>query len=557
MQPAWWNSRRSPRRGFAFLVLALLFLISFGLQLSGSAYQGERTNYGDETPHYLNSLVIREYIVHGLSENPIAFASRYYTSYPKIALLVWPPLFHATLGLFMTVAGLGESRALLFIALCSSLTAFVLYVLLRQQSRTWWVALMPALLLVLMPFNQQQNTTVMLEPMLALLTLLFAWQMSRFFERPDTRNAMLLGLLGAAGCLVKGNGLANLMAVPLAVLATGNWRMLKRKELYLFAGISAGLSAVPMAIATNWLKDNSALRALSPSSLFMDLSFYVLVAGALFGIVVSCCAILGLVLAMARLCVPGAGVGPERTRAACFISTGASVLLFHLVVSHAYPDPRYMYPALPCLLYFCPEIGDWIEGHTGWRFSMAAASALILVLFFAVDFRLVRVRPDGFREALAQVRAQAGSAPMRSLVFSNDTGEGAWTVAVADSDVGRQDVVIRASKLLTVSNWMGTQSQHLFSNSADIVTKIERLGIRFVTIDYTREMTGPVYQLLRQGIEQNPDRFELFSELPQDTTRNRHLRVYRVLHPADPPLEKLQFRLPYSSTIVGDRNFDQ
>ena len=74
------------------VVFLLLFAIIVALQLKAHVYRRELSTYGDEASHYLNSLVIRDYLVKGLGTNPVLFAERYYAAYPKVALLVWPPL---------------------------------------------------------------------------------------------------------------------------------------------------------------------------------------------------------------------------------------------------------------------------------------------------------------------------------------------------------------------------------------------------------------------------------------------------------------------------------
>lgn len=248
------NLRNALLTAMAFLVFAM---VVSGLQRLGKAYQGERVNYGDETPHYLNAVVIHDYLAHGLGEDPVAFAARYYRSYPKIALFVWPPFFHATLAGFFLLVGIGESKALVFVALCTVGCAFALFLCLRKQGYPFQSCLTPGLVLLLLPISQHLNTTVMVDSMLALLTILIAWQVARFVDRPTVRSAVLLGLAGAVGCLTKGNALASLAAVPLVLLLSGRLSLLRRKEIYLAGLITAALSAGPLAVAAFWIRKNA------------------------------------------------------------------------------------------------------------------------------------------------------------------------------------------------------------------------------------------------------------------------------------------------------------
>src|SRR5580765_351093 len=75
------------------LLASLLLSVTVGLQVAAGAYQSERNSYSDEAAHFMNALVLRDYIREGLSQNPLRFAEDYYRHYPKIAPGMWPPLF--------------------------------------------------------------------------------------------------------------------------------------------------------------------------------------------------------------------------------------------------------------------------------------------------------------------------------------------------------------------------------------------------------------------------------------------------------------------------------
>ena len=182
---------------------------------------------------------------------------------------------------------------------------------------------------------------------------------------------------------------------------------------------------------------------------------------------------------------------------------------------------------------------------------------LIVAGVMATQFQLVQINPAGFGDALSSVRQKAGPGPLRVLVLSNDRGEGALVVAVADSDQKRQDVVIRASKLLMLASWHANKKEMLFSDSGAVAGKIERLGIRFIIVDRTQKMTEEMNLLMGKVVNDQPYRFPMVADLPVESHRSRHLQVYRVLRAAEPPLEALEFRLPFSSTIVGGMQFKQ
>jgi len=82
-------------------VFSVLYAAVLIVQLAVGAYRAERGNYPDEAAHFMNALLVRDYLTQGLGQNPLRFAEEYYLNYPKIAPGMWPPLFHGVLGLVM------------------------------------------------------------------------------------------------------------------------------------------------------------------------------------------------------------------------------------------------------------------------------------------------------------------------------------------------------------------------------------------------------------------------------------------------------------------------
>src|SRR5262245_57615103 len=107
--------------------LLLLFLVVVGGQYRAHAYAGERANYADEAAHFMNGMLVREYLATGFGSNPMRFAESYYLSYPKVAFGAWPPLFHFVLGFVLLPGWPPQIAALVLLAVAASLTAWRLY----------------------------------------------------------------------------------------------------------------------------------------------------------------------------------------------------------------------------------------------------------------------------------------------------------------------------------------------------------------------------------------------------------------------------------------------
>src|SRR5947199_10240212 len=98
-------------------VTAVAIVVVVALQLWVGAYRSERGLYSDESAHFMNGLVLRDYMREGLGQSPVAFAREYYSHYPKIAPFMWPPLFHGLLGLFLMTGWAPMPAAILLLGL--------------------------------------------------------------------------------------------------------------------------------------------------------------------------------------------------------------------------------------------------------------------------------------------------------------------------------------------------------------------------------------------------------------------------------------------------------
>ena len=83
--------RVSQGRWFPVGMFALLLGLELLLQGWSGVHRTELSHYPDEAAHFTNGLLIRDYLRTGLGESPLHFAEEYYLSFPKVALLIWPP----------------------------------------------------------------------------------------------------------------------------------------------------------------------------------------------------------------------------------------------------------------------------------------------------------------------------------------------------------------------------------------------------------------------------------------------------------------------------------
>ena len=69
---------------FAVLFLALLVLAVLGQWLTG-VYGSDLSQWPDEGAHYINGLLIHDYVADGFPVNPLTYALQYYVHYPRVS----------------------------------------------------------------------------------------------------------------------------------------------------------------------------------------------------------------------------------------------------------------------------------------------------------------------------------------------------------------------------------------------------------------------------------------------------------------------------------------
>ncbi|MEP6842313.1 MAG: hypothetical protein ABJA11_02250, partial [Pseudolysinimonas sp.] len=222
-------------------------------QFAYGAYSAELGNYSDESAHFMNALLLRDYLTHGLAQHPLAFAENYYLSYPKIAPLMWPPFFHASLGLFLLPGWPPHQAALLFVGLITALAGVRLtrMVLLFASRLT---AAVIAVLFLLTPLIVDLSTAVMVDIALVALGLESAWWLAKYYVSGERRHAVLFGVFATCCCLTKGNGVGITLLPALLILTTGRVHLLRGPGLYVAAAMVA-LFAAPFVYISYRLCD--------------------------------------------------------------------------------------------------------------------------------------------------------------------------------------------------------------------------------------------------------------------------------------------------------------
>ena len=532
------------------LLVGVIFLtVIVALQWSVGAYQSEHGIYSDDAAHFMNGLLVRDYVSEGLGRNPIAFASEYYSSYPKIAPGMWPPLFHIGLGLFLLPHWPPHGAALFLIALLCAWAAWRLYhmVSLFANRPAGFVA---GLLFLTAPVVVSLTTSIMLDVVLAAVAIEAAYWLARFMQSEKPRHAALFGLFTAMCCLTKGNGLSLVFAPLAAILVTGRFDLLRRSGLYLAAAIVVALAAPALLVTYRLDAAIGDFGPITPDLAWRRLLYYAGYIWTQLGPAATVLALIGLADSILH-----ARRWQEQSPlplAQALMALVAGSVVFHLLNPHILAQGRYMTLAIAPLyglsIVGVLACGRFINGSRRQTINTALMTIMVVTTFFARPALAVR-KPFGYGDMATQLEQHGRVSGKRILVVSDETGEGALVTEVAIRQLQPRPMIVRGSKLLGSDNWNGYNFVMRYTSPQAVIQELEDLHVDYLVIDSAPEaMRLPYWPLIQQMLQSYEDRVQLEYNNTVDRRQGptRPLALYRLKYQSPGPPKQLQIELPAS-----------
>ncbi len=475
-------------RDVAAFVLIVLFVI--GLQFEAGAYDSELGNHGDEPSHLVSGLMVREYLLAPGAMSPIKFAENYYLHYPKVAIGNWPPMFYLGEAVWALVIPPSRASIMILMALITALLAFTLYRM-AQPEFGWVAAVGLGLLLVAFPPVQHQSSHVLTDNACALLSLGAALVFCRYLGSPTVANGILWGAGACLAILTKGNGLALAYLPPLAILLTRRFDLLRRWSLWLSAALVAVVCGpwywwtFPMAHSA-WQED---WGFLSPA---------VHRFGATLGAGLLPFLLVGLGTRVFR---------PLRREGAPRFWAVMAALLIGWILFHSFFVPgggeRKVIGALAPGLMFVAAGIRYVGrvaplGQFGETARVALVAAAAAGIFFVMDFEVPTSPGRGHSELAEMIVSDASLDGAAVLVSSTGLGEGALIAEVALRQPSPRHYILRASKMLSDSDWYGMDYRPRFDSVASLREALAAIPVSLLVLDTEewREMPPHHQQLM-------------------------------------------------------------
>jgi hypothetical protein len=487
------------------------------LQLWNGAYSSDLGADPDEPAHAVTALMLRDYLAEGLwaGEHPLRFAAAYYERLPKVALGHYPPGFYALAGLWLlplpSPGWLMVLMAMLVASLASITTVLGLHCGLGRK-----LAGAAGLGFILLPLSQDLACLVMSDSLLSCGLLLSTWQFARFMEKPTALRSLSFGALAAATILTKGSGVA-LALVPVGcIVLLHRWSLLSNWRLWLGA-LPVLLTAVPWILGTMHITQEGMSGIPVRDYIPIAAEFYAGAANYCFGPALLIVAAVGACLAFRR------GLTPLPV--ALGVLFVAVVLLY--LVSPTGTSSRYLLPLAPPLLLAAASIGRRLE-HKHRR--MVAAGLLLLsgLTWLAVNPSQPK-QTTGYSRLIAKLAEKQETG--RILVVSDARGEGGVVAAVAFGlrSSTKPWSVLRGSKFLSVSDWIGRNYVLKYSDSSTMQTALKEAEVDFVVIDTgVPELLQTEHHRLALAWAANREVYAIEPAVRQESSSTSELRAYRL-----------------------------
>jgi hypothetical protein len=496
------------------------FVFAILVQIKAGAYVADLSINADESAHFTSSAMIHDYLATGRFESPMAFAKEYYSHFPRVAIGHWPPLFHVLQAIAFVVGGVRVSVAMVFQAVIAALAGATIAVIVGRQT-SWVFGGFSAAALLAAPDFMFSLNTIMLDNFVGLLIMLAALAWANYARTLSRGWAATFGFVAAAAILTKGNAYGLALLPLLHAGLSRRWTLLLLPRTYIAAAIVL-IATVPWYIFTYRLAANGFVYHWGLDYTGIALKAFLPGLAQLLGIMG-----LGILIFGGGSAIVDAWGGQrDETVLSCLAAAGG-IFIFICVVP-ADVSPRYLLDLLPSAILAAalglsqllrqssPSVGT-IGQH--------ALLCVIIVLNIVLTMRFPHLDTMAMDKVAGTILATPDDSP---LVLISGTGrvEGAFVAAFAEKDRDRSHFVVRGSKALASSDFMGKDYQPLFKDEADLERWIEDSRIGWVVIVDTPLLPNMAHmQQMAALAATHPARWHLVGE---QITRFSHTSLFRI-----------------------------
>lgn len=447
----------------------------------GGAFDSDLGGDPDEAAHAVTALMVRDYLMDGLGQPPMAFAKSYYEAFPRVALGHYPPMYYVFAAPWLLLSPSIKTLILLQVILLAALALLTFQLGRRMVPDA--LALASGIGVLLLPLALKLSLHVMADILLAVMCLWAVILWADYMRSPSPKRALAWGAVAAAAILTKGSGIGLCLLPPVATLLAGRWRLMLGRTWWCAALPVAMLAGPWMVYSTKISKEG--MTQLSPWQYLTEATpFYFKSMPEVFGwplVILTCVATVTMMAAAWK----HSGMREEH---ASLIAMAAGITAVLLLVPVGVTT-RYMLTLTPCVLLASACALNMTAVAKKRCFVACSSGGLLLCAFLplADGGSAPSKRVYGFGEAvLKSCIPSSQDSPRQWLVASDPRGEGAMIAAAAFACPQRSPSLLRVyrgSKELAQSDWMGRGYQAAFVDAKSLLNHLDARGITRVFLD--------------------------------------------------------------------------
>lgn len=545
---------RSARRMTLFAIVPILVLVA--LQLATFQFS-EPIFFGDENRHVMTSIFFRDLLADRPLTDLRGYAENYYVQYPALGLLIWPPLFHALTGVVMLVAGTSSLVATLMVGL-SAVVACVYLFRLTARTHDEVTGSLAVLLFGVCPLIFDFSRHVMLEMPTLMWGLIATFHFVRFLDESRRRDVFIAAVASACAALTRFDAAYLLPMFGILLAARGQWRLLKRWDVWGAAAIALVL-VLPyyglVASEVGGLHVRQASESVVPhdhgDQTLSGFLYYFYFVPKQVGWFVTVAALVGLM----RMCSAEA-----RRRCWPYLAMLlATYATFAPLAEVHFRHSIYWVPGIVVLAIEGATLGfqasrrAFAPGQNLIRIRPRADAlrltwsiSVVLVMGTAVT-TLAKERPTirGYEEAAGYVLEHSTNS---KFCLFDGWWDGNFTYHVRHLDPQRRMSVLRGDKLfygfICVPD---TDYTEYAATDREMLDVIDRQAPEFVVVEEPQIMTHiPAAERLRTLLREHPEHFQLEKSIPVrggKLVRDFELRIYRNLVAASGASRPVEFEV--------------
>lgn len=457
---------------FAFCMT--MWAVHMGVYAIAGSFRAEFSG-ADEAAYVVSGIMTREYLAGPMWQgvSPLAFAQTYYSSYPKVAIGHWPPMYFFVQGVWFLLVGVSRDSVLALSSILSAAFASFAVLLCRREGLRWSLAITAGAIVTLLPLHLYSLLEIGSDVITSIAILVATLCCQRWITHRTTRNGAWFATAAAVAVLTKGSAFVLVLVAPLALLLADrrlNW--LWSVDTWRVVALG-GVLAAPWYMLTRGWAINEIVPG--PPRTLGSAVEYAAIQNVRILLLLGGVGLLVLVLFSLR-------ARWYRRAQAVAILPIATWLFLSFVSPHT--ENRLFLHVLPVAVFASAIAANALLP----RFP----ELLLIGMLFAshTPFRPLAKPAVGFIPAAAWVQSHLPTGNERMLVTSNGAGEGAFISELALHEPFPTRTVVRASKVLQSSRWMGDGLQ-LHARTADDVRRIlTNNGISHI-VRHTSRSTPP------------------------------------------------------------------